>query len=660
MASALRQGSAKALKGSGRLSRSYLATAASAQSTNECRTLWSAKSGEESKRRSYGFTTVVMAGTLGVTGGVLLEKEDQRVRGLAKTTGFRACCDTPLTEKQKTLADDLTRIVGGGNVKKNVDLMGSRLGRGTAMLVVKPGTLEEAQKTLQACVDADVAIIPQGANTALTGASVPRNDASDRPTVVLNMRRLNKIIPIGEGEKVLCFAGTGIYDLQDVLKTKFGRDSHSVLGSIFLNPSTAAGVAFGSGGTQIRKGPAFTERALWCKVLPSGEVKLENTLGLKVSDAEIFSFLESKDQLSQADVDPKCTAPASFPNYPESLTKLDKEPSRFNADTRGIDPNRSEGKVMILATIHDTWPIPTEEKRVWVSCKTWDLANRVKREVCISSPKTMARSCEYFNREIFEATDKGGRICIEMINLLGMRPIAYLWDIKRFIETLPVPFASIFPDKCMWWFNNLMPRPLPKTLDQMGQDYDHHLLIDFSEYSPGEVAALHKLLDNFVSSVPDGDVKYHMCEDASSKARANLFRFVMAIAFRVYTTGKGMQGLSVDYAWPKNGKDLPVLPDKYPIAKRCVYSHFGCNVYHEDFVFGPEVNVEEAKHAIKHAIEEQGGRLPAEHGHGTEYHAPPATQKRWMRMDPLNVMNPGVGGTPYSRKYADSGCSCCH
>ena len=43
-------------------------------------------------------------------------------------------------------------------------------------------------------------------------------------------------------------------------------------------------------------------------------------------------------------------------------------------------------------------------------------------------------------------------------------------------------------------------------------------------------------------------------------------------------------------------------------------------------MFGPEVDVEAAKHDIKHAIEEQGGRLPAEHGHGTEYYAPADTQ----------------------------------
>ena len=75
-------------------------------------------------------------------------------------------------------------------------------------------------------------------------------------------------------ELALCFAGAGIYQLQSELQKRalashtflgFGRrpfipchvrgqrDSHSVLGSIFLNPSVAAGVSYGSGGTQIRK-----------------------------------------------------------------------------------------------------------------------------------------------------------------------------------------------------------------------------------------------------------------------------------------------------------------------------------------------------------------------------------------------------------------------
>ena len=46
-----------------------------------------------------------------------------------------------------------------------------------------------------------------------------------------------------------------------------------------------------------------------------------------------------------------------------------------------------------------------------------------------------------------------------------------------------------------------------------------------------------------------------------------------------------------------------------------------------------------------------GGKLPAEHGHGTEYVAPDATRRRWEKMDPLNVFNPGVGGLSVQRRY---------
>ena len=65
------------------------------------------------------------------------------------------------------------------------------------------------------------------------------------------------------GQDMLAYlglAGVGLAQLQKWLNKCFpDRESHSVLGSTFLNPTTAAaGVAFGSGGTQCRKGPAYT------------------------------------------------------------------------------------------------------------------------------------------------------------------------------------------------------------------------------------------------------------------------------------------------------------------------------------------------------------------------------------------------------------------
>ena len=87
----------------------------------------------------------------------------------------------------------------------------------------------------QACVDADACVIPQGANTGLTGGSVPRGEALDRPTVVINMTNLTSISPIDGGERLVCLAGAGIHSALGKA-AEMQRESHSVLGSLLLNP----------------------------------------------------------------------------------------------------------------------------------------------------------------------------------------------------------------------------------------------------------------------------------------------------------------------------------------------------------------------------------------------------------------------------------------
>ncbi len=83
---------------------------------------------------------------------------------------------------------------------------GIRLGQGEALAVIKPQTLQEAKTALEICTRYNVAILPQGQNTGLTGGSVPRS--LDRPFVIISLAGLKKIIPIGENaEKVICFAG---------------------------------------------------------------------------------------------------------------------------------------------------------------------------------------------------------------------------------------------------------------------------------------------------------------------------------------------------------------------------------------------------------------------------------------------------------------------
>lgn len=59
------------------------------------------------------------------------------------------------------------------------------------------------------------------------------------------MKRLDAHFPIDDGHRVVCLAGCGISTLASSIQSWFpDRESHSILGSTFLNPTTAAVSSF--------------------------------------------------------------------------------------------------------------------------------------------------------------------------------------------------------------------------------------------------------------------------------------------------------------------------------------------------------------------------------------------------------------------------------
>jgi FAD/FMN-containing dehydrogenase len=61
---------------------------------------------------------------------------------------------------------------------------------GSVPLVLRPGTTEEVAEIVRVCATANVAIIPQGGNTGLTGAAQPHADLSE---VILSTSRMHRI-----------------------------------------------------------------------------------------------------------------------------------------------------------------------------------------------------------------------------------------------------------------------------------------------------------------------------------------------------------------------------------------------------------------------------------------------------------------------------------
>jgi D-lactate dehydrogenase (quinone) len=595
----------------------------------------------------------------------------------------RACCDgAKLTQAQQDLPDTLAAIVGANNVLDGRHdttstlpfLKGARLGGGgQALAIITPRSLRDTYECVKAIVGADCVILPQGANTGLTGGSVPRVEC-DRPAVIVSMKHVDAIFPIDDGKRVVCMGGAGLATLSNAIPTWFpDRESHSILGSTFLNPTTAAGVALGSGGTQLRKGPAYTDRALYLRVHKTkfGETTVEvvNTLGIEgLEDAEFVKgavdALKAVDNYQQdikSGIQRKMgkssntvngNAKASDADYATRVCQHDDQVSRCNADCRGADCNRSEGKVLILATVHDTFPKPQATKSFWLSFPDLDTALAFRKEVCLDNPNDLPISVEYMNRDCFDIVDRSGRILASVIKLVGSTGslVKYCWGIKLWIEFLPIPGANLWVDKLMYALNPIVPATLPDRIMKAGKEHDHHIAMTVGEYGNGTMDRLLERMKAFAVKHGEGKIVINECNTASEANSLTAFRFVAAPAFRTWCVGEGVQGFSVDYALPKNGGVAPHLSSA-PL-KRMRYSHFGCNVVHEDLAFGLDVDTHQVKMELKKTIElECGGKLPAEHGHGTEYDAPTETQERWKKIDPLNMMNPGVGGLSYKYKY---------
>ena len=626
------------------------------------------------------------------------EFEDTHPKHVLPDGQPRTCC-SEIDSNHEKMIHALEDAIGKNYVIPSTStnmasyVKGARLGQGSALCVIRPGTLTQAIQCLQIILDHDCVVIPQGANTGLTGGSVPRDNNKDfhhRPAVVLNMRRLNAIHPVDNGKSLLCFAGAGIAHAQKVASS-FQRESHSILGSTFLNPTVAAGVAFGSGGTQMRKGPAYTDRALYIKVKEDGKtLEIINKLSLLGLDSRQNIIQSQLDNLDINEIkhwesdtgDNIDKLPAAHDStYCERLCSTDKKAiSRYNADTSGTEVNRSEGKVLILASIHDTFPTPKKVQTWFITFRSFDTALKFRKEVALHNPKDLPISMEYMDRDSFDVIDRAGRILAGLIQYSGSNYdlIGSLWNIKSWIESLPLPYANVICDHVLFFLNNAFPEILPKRLMYLGRASDHHIMLTVGEFEEKEdiidsSTVSESIANTKKNSIENDDIKQssltrlqqrlqsfhekhkndmtiHACNSSAEVNAMQAFRFVAAPAFKTWCVGNSSQGISVDYALPVHEGRAPNIGN-LPL-KRMRYSHFGCNVVHEDLAYARGVDVHKEKMKLKKMVENScGGRLPAEHGHGIEYIGPEEAQTRWIKMDPANVMNPGIGGLKSTKNY---------
>ncbi|MEM1237056.1 MAG: D-lactate dehydrogenase [Pseudomonadota bacterium] len=555
------------------------------------------------------------------------------------------------------LIDRFRAICGRKHVLTNPKSMerfckGFRSGGGNALAVVRPGSLLEQWKLLEACVAADKIVIMQGANTGLTEGSTP-SDTYDRDAVILSTGRMDAIHLLGGGEQVISFPGASLFKLEKLL-APLGRQPHSVIGSSSIGASIVGGVCNNSGGSLCERGPSYTELALYAQITANGDLKLVNELGLDLGDSpeEILTRLENGDY--NKDSPPPEGRNASDPDYTTILRDVESDiPSRYNNDKRLLHGvSGCAGKLVVFAVRLDTFANYPREKVFYIGTNDPAHLTDLRRHI-LKEFETLPVSAEYVHRECFDIAAKYGKDTLVMIDKLGTDRLPMFFALKGAIDARlnKFRFTKGFTDKFMQVVAGLWPEHLPAFLREFRDRYEHHLILKMHDSGIEEA-------EEFLPVFFDGkEAAFRACAPREAKI-AGLHRFAAAGAAVRYghVHADDVEDiLALDIALRRNDRDwfeeLPAeITDK--LVGKVYYGHMMCHVMHQDYIVKKGEDPKALKAAMLKILDARGAEYPAEHNVGHLYKAKPDLADFYREIDPTNSLNPGLGKMSKAKNYA--------
>jgi len=532
---------------------------------------------------------------------------------------------------------------------------GHRTGEGNVLAVVRPGSLLEQWRILQAAVAADRIVIMQAANTGLTGGSTPDGEDYDREIVLISTLRITGVQLINDGEQVVCLPGATLDRLEQAL-APLNREPHSVIGSSCIGASVLGGVCNNSGGALVRRGPAYTELALYAQVKDDGSLELVNHLGIELGNdpEEILTRLENGDYTPEQ-VHNEETAKASDARYGEHVRDVDADtPARFNADpTRLFEASGSAGKLCLFAVRLDTF-VKEPSTVFYIGSNDPHDLTEVRRHLLATLPR-LPIAGEYIHRTAFDIGEKYGKDTFLVIDKFGTARVPAAFAMKSRVDGFFERFGLRgVTDKVIQALMNLLPSHLPPRMREYRDRFEHHLLVRVSNDTLEQTRSF--LTEYFTGSASGACFE---C-DADEGRKAFLHRFAIAgaaIRYRESHRSSVEDILALDIALRRNDRDwVETLPAEMEeqIIHKLYYGHFFCHVFHQDYIVKKGNDPLAMEHAMWKLLDERRAEYPAEHNVGHLYVAKPALAGFYRELDPTNTFNPGIGHT--SKKKHWGGC----
>lgn len=523
---------------------------------------------------------------------------------------------------------------------------GYRFGSGEALAVVRPATLVEYWRVLQACAAADVVIISQAANTGLTGGSTP-SGGYGRAVVIIHTMRIKGIQLINDNRQAVCLPAATLHELESLLKP-LGREPHSVIGSSCIGASVIGGVCNNSGGALVQRGPAYTEMALYAQIDASGTLNLVNHLGIDLGD----NPEEILDNLQNGRYQRKDIAAGTHGHdhaYCQHVRQIDADtPARFNADpTRLHQASGSAGRLAVFAVRLDTFPAAEQSVVFYIGSAHTATLTRLRREM-LGNFANLPVSGEYIHRDAFDLAEQYGKDMFYVIKHFGTQHLPNLFAAKAAIDRFAarMPFLPRhFADRALQALSRLLPAHLPPRLTDFRHRYEHHLILKTADAG---IAETRDYLNQLFADPQQG--AFFECTPDEAQA-AMLHRFAVASAavrYRAVHPRDTEDIVALDIALRRNDHDwFEQLPPELDakIARKLYYGHFFCHVFHQDYIVKKGEDCLAVEHAMWKLLDQRGAHYPAEHNVGHLYPAAPALRDFYRSLDPTNRFNAGIGQT---------------
>jgi D-lactate dehydrogenase len=475
--------------------------------------------------------------------------------------------------------------------------------------------------------------------------------------VIINTLRLKRLDLLKDGTQVVSQPGVTLDQLEKALRP-IGREPHSVIGSSCIGASVTGGVCNNSGGSLIRRGPAFTQFALFARIDSAGELKLVNNLGIALGETpeEILGRLD-EGRIIDADIAMSSNLHASDHEYCNHVRDISAAtPARFNADPRRLyEASGSAGKIAVFALKLDTFAADEETQVFYIGSNDAAELETIRRDI-LGGFENLPIAGEYMHRSAYDASRRYGKDLFLFIQAFGTDKVPLAFAVKSRFDGISekLRLGGAVSDRILQFLSDLWPNHLPQRLNSFRDKYEHHLLLKMGDAGIEEARAY------LASRFPSQHGGYFECTESEGQA-AFLNRFAVGgsiVRYRAVHPKTVEDIVALDIALPRNTLDWferlpPEIVRKIDFTMYC--GHFFCHVMHQEYLVKKGEDCDAVKGAILSLLKERGAEYPAEHNVGHQYEAADSLKNFYRDLDPTNSFNPGIGKTSLQLDWKDTG-----